>query len=243
MRKEVLFIMLAGLTSALHPAVAGDQIVAVTADRIFTPTGFDDNDNAQVVVDGLLPNTCYQVTDGTQQIDHVNQIITIEARAILTDGDCVDVLVPYSHTFNFRELAQGEWQIRTTDGRLQKKLNIAEATSSGPDDQLYASVDNAYVIADGAQGYAIVIEGTYTNTCMVWVKTDLIHKDPLVMEILPIVRIEPRPDCESRTFPFKGVKIKLPDISEGRFLLHVRSMNGEAVNRVFTMGIAGPGGR
>lgn len=243
MRKEVLLIAVAGLLLAARPAAVGDTVVAVDVDRIFTPTGFDDNDNAQVVVDGLLPNTCYQVTNGFQQIDHVNQIITIEARATLTDGNCVEVLVPFSHTFNFRELAEGEWLVRTTDGRLQKRLSIAEASSSGPDDQLYASVDNTYVIADGSQGYAIVIEGTYTNTCMVWERTEFIHKDPLVMEILPIVRIEHRPDCENRTFPFKAVKIKLPNISEGRFLLHVRSMNGDAVNRVFTMGIAGPGGR
>lgn len=239
MRKEILVTIAAFLGSA--QGYASDlPVVTVQPDRIFTPTGFDDNDNAQVVVDGLLPNTCYKLTDGIQDIDYARRIITIEARAELADGACSDVLVPFTYEFNFGSLGQGDWLVRTEDGALEKKLHVAEASSAGPDDQMYASVDNAYVQDDGPQGYAIVIEGTYSNTCMVWDKTQLIHKDPLVLEVLPIVKMQDRDDCQNRTIHFKGVKVRLPDISEGRFLLHVRSMSGRSVNRVFTMGFAGP---
>lgn len=241
MRNKLLMTAVAVLSSGLSPALAlADTVVAVDAARIFAPTGFDDNDNTQVVVDGLLPSTCFKLTDGWQEIDHQNRTIAIEPRAIFTDGPCIEVLVPYSYEFNFGELAMGDWLIKTTDGSLQKKMTIAEATSSGPDDQLYASVDNAYIQDEGPQGYKIVLEGTYSNTCMVWDKTQLIHKDALVLEVLPVVKLEQRDNCENRTFPFKGMKVALPSVTEGRYLLHVRSMNGRAVNRVFTMGFAGP---
>lgn len=242
MRKDIIsisafFLVVAGAGSAL---AREDALVAVEADRIFTPTGFDDNDNVQVVVDGLLPSTCYSITDGEQVIDHQNRVITIEPRARVRDGACVDVLVPFSYEFNFGALAMGDWLIKTSDGRNEKKLRVEEASSAGPDEEIYASIDNAYVQNEGPQGNKIVLEGTYSNTCMVWNKTQLIHKDPLVIEILPTVRLEQRDNCENTTFPFKGVKIDLPGIAEGRFLLHVRSMHGRAVNRVFTMGFAGP---
>ncbi len=233
-RLPVLLLTLPTLAVTATPAWA-DEIVDVVAERVFVPTGFDDNDDVEIVVDGVFPDTCYHLAPGTFVVDAAGGSVTLFPKARRSDAMCLMLPVPYTYVFNIGKMPMGAFKVKT--GTLVKDLPVAEATSAGPDDELYAAVDNATISRHPDGSLRVVLEGTYTNTCMTWDRTEIVHLNPEVVEILPIVKIASRPDCRDEKFPFKGVSVVLPSVPPGRFLAHVRAMNGGSVNRVFTVDV------
>ena len=229
--------VVAGLCTTSVMAAGSDRpVVAVAAEHLFVPTGFDDNDTTEVVVAGILPNACYSSVKGELVVDQQNKVITVTPKARIASGPCLQVVVPFSTVFEVGILAMGSYKVKVAGSDLERTLTIAESSSAGPDDELYASVDNAYVSDIPAQNRrVIVIEGVYTNTCMRWDRTEIIHKAPDVVEVMPIVKMVDGPACSQVLMPFKGVAVDLPALKEGRYLLHVRSMNGTSLNRVFSI--------
>lgn len=217
-------------------AYGNPTTVDVVADHLFIPTGFDDNDTSEIVVAGILPNACYTTAKGTVRVDEANREITITPKARIAPGPCLQVVVPYSTVFELGILPMGSYKVKVAGSDLLKTMTINESTSAGPDDELYASVDNAYVSDIPAQNRrVIVIEGVYTNTCMRWDRTETIHKAADVIEVLPVIKMVDGSACAQVLTPFKGVAVDLPALKEGRYLLHVRSMNGTSLNRVFSI--------
>jgi hypothetical protein len=229
-------IAVAALASLAAPTVAraDDTLVSVAAERLFIPRGFDDNDSAQIVADGVFSSGCYKLAKGEFDVDLVTQRISLRVMARLSDSPCIQVVVPYTYVFELGVLPKGEYDVVVEGTDVTGKLNIAESTNAGPDDEMYAAIDNAYVMELPSLGKRqIMLEGVYTNTCMRWVRTEVKHIARDVLEVLPIVRIEPADGCQDLRFPFKGIAVDVPGLEKGRYLLHVRAMNGAAVNRVF----------
>jgi len=227
-----------GLFAATAASADGSNlpVVEVAAEHLFIPTGFDDNDTSEVVVAGILPSACYSSVKGDLAIDMAKKEITVTPKARIAPGPCIQVVVPFSTVFEVGILPMGEYKVKVAGSPLEKTLAISESSSAGPDDELYASVDNAYVSDIPAQNRrVIVIEGIYTNTCMRWDRTELIHKAADVVEVLPVIKMVDGPACAQVLMPFKGVAVDLPVLKEGRYLLHVRSMNGTSLNRVFSI--------
>jgi hypothetical protein len=221
----------------ISSAVAlADHTEQVTADRLFVPTGFDDNDHTQVVLDGFFPNSCYQI-DEVEVIVHPDEnMVHLTPKARVMDGICLNVIVPFTYVAEIGVLPQGNWKVEITTNRLVKDLPIAEAASAGPDDEMYAALENTYIVYDPeARRDVVILEGRYTNSCMRWLESRLIHAVPDVLELRPVVTIDERDDCIDGNFPFEGVKVSLPTLDPGRYLLHARSMNGGALNRVFSV--------
>jgi hypothetical protein len=209
-------------------------LAELNAEHVFVPSGFDDNDNAQVVVDGLMPTPCYHEAKGRVEFDPATKIFTLTPRARVDAGICIQIVAPYTTTFDLGVLPAGHYRIKVPGVEGLEPLEIAEAANAGPDNVLYAAIDNAYVMDVPAQNRSyVVLEGTYTSTCMRWDHTELVHKTANVIEVLPVVRVEERPDCAVTRFPFKGVEVALPRLEKGRYLLHVRGMNGSAKNSIF----------
>jgi hypothetical protein len=238
--RHLLGLVVALSSSSLATvALAEDTLVPVAADRVFVPTGFDDNDSVQVVVDGNLSNSCYKAAAGEFTIDTETHTILLTPMARVSDSAaCLQVLVPYTYVYELGVLPRGDYSISVAGMDGSKRLSVAEATSAGPDDEFYAAIDNAYVAEFPSLGRrAVMLEGTYTNTCMRWVRADLKHVAPDVIEVLPVVAIVDNGNCVDMKFPFKGVSVDLPTLERGRYLLHVRAMNGSAVNRVFEISV------
>lgn len=225
--------MVAFAALASTPARADDPVVDVQPQRVFVPTGFDDNDDVEIVVDGVFSNSCYRLVKGEATIDAERREVVLHPRARVASGMCLPILVPYTYVFEVGKLPAGLFTIRTGDAVADKTLSVAEATSAGPDDELYAAIDNATVEQRPDGKFQVVLEGTYTSTCMRWKGAQVVHKDPEVLEVMPVVQIVPGAGCRDVTYPFKGVAVPLPDVPPGRFLLHVRSMHGGSLNRVF----------
>ena len=70
------FVVASTLGMLAHVAFAEAQtVVNVAIKTIYAPVGFDDNDQATVVVEGYLPSSCYKLDDAKANIDQINKKI------------------------------------------------------------------------------------------------------------------------------------------------------------------------
>ena len=221
-------LMVAGLTEL---AFASGALVPVASQDVFVPKGFDDNDQVMVVLDGYLPNSCYQLDSVTQAIDEATKTITVQQMARVYPGQCLMALVPFTSVVKVGILAKGDYKIITNRGNLETSLNVVMSTSAGPDDFLYAPVERAWMERAQDGSLSAVIEGRFTNTCMAFDEVKVIYSGKSI-EVLPVMKMENRADCVEQQVPYRKIQ-PLSFLLPGRYLLHVRSLNGQAVNTVF----------
>lgn len=215
------------------------HIVRVDAKYIFVPVGFDDNDNAQAVIDGYLPNGCYRLAKPLIKINYERHEISVTPRAnYFDDRPCVEALIPYQLELQIGQLPAGEYRL-TASGQdrtsvLNENLFIKHATSQLPDDEIYAPVDQVSVNTANDGSLVATIDGRLTNSCLEWKGIKIQHNSKTI-NILPMMtmtRASSEP-CRSIETPYHQV-IPLPKAMQaGRYLLHVRSLNGQAFNQLF----------
>ncbi len=79
----LLILPLLGASFARADEPAAPPLVSVTVRAVYAPSGFDDNDEAQVVLDGFLPNTCYRLAPNAATRSPTTGVIeVIQAPAI-----------------------------------------------------------------------------------------------------------------------------------------------------------------
>ena len=212
------------------------QIVDIKSDAMYVPVGFDDNDEALVVLDGYLPDPCYRLTKPYVNLDTMSHKIVVTARARKFEGLCPDVRVPFTQEVSLGRLSRGEFTVETRDERLTERLTVKPGRNPGPDDYLYAPVEFAHVTYPGGFRWTAVLEGRFTNSCMSIQETKVVLTGKTI-QVLPIMKMLSEEECghtcrrEERSFK---TEVELPMLeSEGRYLLHVRSLNGASVNEVF----------
>lgn len=212
------------------PSPGNGDLVNVDARYVFAPEGFDDNDEAIVMVDGYLPSGCYKLTRPEYTVDEQTKTITIKPMARYFDVACIEALIPYQFEVKLGILSEGLYTVKLNNAAVES-LGVAEATSAGPDDYLYAPIDGASVATTDTGALQATLEGRFTNSCMVWDDLKVIDTGKTV-NILPVMKIEGS-GCVAGEFPFKKV-VDLPEsVVSGRHLLHVRSLNGNAINHLF----------
>jgi hypothetical protein len=229
-RLIIASVLVSGVAIANADTPGSGDLVNVDAKYVFAPEGFDDNDESVLVIDGYLPNGCYKLTRPEFLVDQNTKTVTVRPMARYFDVPCIEALVPYQLEIKLGILSEGLYSVKVNESAIES-LNIAEATSAGPDDFLYAPVDGASVAADETGALVASLEGRFTNSCMVW--EDLkVQDNGKTVNVLPIMKLEGT-NCVAGEFPFKKT-IALPEsIVAGRHLLHVRSLNGNAVNHLF----------
>jgi hypothetical protein len=231
---SVLFAMLtlgssAALAESLKPA-----LVLQPTENVFAPLGFDDNDNVQLVLYGNLSDTCHKAGPVKTRIDREAKTIYISNHSYYYTGCwCADVLVPFTSTVNLGIVAAGNYNVvlEKEDGGFEKmaELPITIARSNSPDDYLYAPVDHVQFNAkQGAR--EITISGTFQSSCMTLNNVKVTYRPNHVIEILPIADMA-ESGCRPEARPFEST-IKVRDDVHGRALIHVRSLNGQSINRV-----------
>lgn len=228
----ILSIPLTGMSAGPAPTL-------LIPDKVYTPVGFDDNDNAQFVFEGYYPSSCYRSGIVTQSIDKATKKIVVQNKAYYYEGIiCMPMLTPYNHAVSLGVVTEGNYEIffrgetdtESTEGPLVKmgNLKVAHSESSDPDDYLYAPVDKVWVSSD-AQGSVLTVAGGYSNTCMSMDKVDLRRTDDVIV-VLPKAKMGTE-DCAIPIVPIPyQINVPMVGIGEGRVLFHVRSLSGQAVN-------------
>jgi hypothetical protein len=210
-------------------------------ESVFTPSGFDDNDNVQIVIDGNLPNTCYRAGPTDISIDAQNKVIRIVDKAYLYQGGyCLMTLVPYTKTLSLGVLAAGKYRIEfeDTDGEVFRRglIRIAASKDPGPDSELYAPIAEAFLESPSDRKKRVLImRGYFSNTCLEMGEVKAIRNEPDVIEVMPLMKEVSGPDCKAKQVPFEyrfPIRANLLPKKAGKYLIHIRSLNGQSINLV-----------
>lgn len=212
-------------------------------EKVFVPQGFDNNDNAEVIIQGRFPNACMKTGPVEKHVDPATQTITLKPMVFVYRGEpCAQVIVPFTQRVTFGTLQKGRWKI-VVDGMPSISplpLDIEEARSASPDEFLYAPVEEV-VLLPAAQGarQRLVISGNWpqltSQGCfsLKEIRTHLGADNTLVVqpisEILPASRCSP---TSMRKRVFQG-SVLLEKSLQSDSLIHIRTLNGESLNRFF----------
>lgn len=209
------------------------QMVDVAIAKAYIPKGFDTNDRTQIMIEGALPNSCYRLGATEVHRDEAKSRIFIVQHAYLyKDTKCLMVLIPFNKTVDIGILSHGTFLI--IDGHSAEflgNLSIAPSLTAGPDDYLYAIVDD--VRLGGIDSVpSLTVRGTLPK-CWQIEETRLIVESDDVITILPIA--SRNNECTKTTIPFVS-SVKIPsDLKKGRYMVQVRSLNGLSVNKLFDL--------
>lgn len=233
--KHGLLVLLAGFVFGAGVRAADDttpELVPMPLTKAYVPIGFDDNDHVQVVVTGQFPDTCYKLGPVTAQKTATG--IEVLQQAYRHNGGCLDMMVPFSQVVDLDLVKAGDYEIKDrTSGKAIGQLPVAVAKAPSPDDYLYAPVEEVMILEErGGKGPTLYMTGNFPSRRM-QVKEIRVQRFNDVVVVQPIVQIGANANEErANAHPRFEVKKALTDLPKGNFLLHVRSMNGKAVNKM-----------
>lgn len=227
-RSLLLVVFSLGSVASLPVAFAGPTPVVVPFQRAYVPEGFDSNDVVEFVVESAFPSTCYRPGIAGAAVHRAGRRVEIVSTAFLYTGACYDVMVPFSQTITLGPLEAGTYEIVQPGSRGPLgRLVVAPARGSEPDDFLYAPISQALFQPRGAGG-DLVLTGAFPASCLTLSEVR-VAVEPTAIVVQPIARMDDSRTCVRGSFPFQKV-VPLPPAPRGRYVLHVRSMNGNAVN-------------
>ena len=218
-----------------HPVLT-DQVPAT----VFVPKGFDSNDNAQVILDGSLINTCYKSGPSAARVDINKKRIVISNQTYVYPGDwCAQIQTPDLKVVDLGILLPGKYSLFVRNGNLPLsaagQMEIMETPNPqspfGPDDYLYAPVSDAFMQdPTDPQNRKLVLRGVFPDSCMTLGETR-VKMDQSVIVVLPIAQ-HPGTACNSGGPQTYESIVDLSTAPKGKQLIHVRSMNGKSLNRI-----------
>lgn len=203
----------------------------------FTPKGFDTNDNAQVVLAGAFSDYCMQVGATRHSVDKVKKKIYIQS-TYSTGENCHDIemYIPYSIEVNLGTLPKGNYEVHVLDMdnkyTLMSHLPIGAASGNQADERLYAPVTSIAFKPGNGENPFLEISGVFSNTCLSLSGVEVHQRMGDVFEVLPIT-VDRKSACAAVIQPYKHT-VELKGFTQRDTLIHVRSMNGQSVNKVIT---------
>jgi hypothetical protein len=232
--KKSLLVVLAIVPALGFAAQSKSYSTIVPVDHIYSPAGFDSNDNTEVVVTGYLPNLCYKAPRSAVTVKDGK--ISVSVKAIRNDnamGFCANVKVPYVEYINIGVLDKGQYNVAINEAsKLEKfsKLFIAETSSNSIDDVVYANVDQ--VVRADESSRTVLLKGYNPSDCFELKEITIKDNGSDTYSILPQMK-QVRAQCPKKMIPFV-YEIEVPqNLEADKVLLHVRVMDGRSVNTFF----------
>ena len=210
------------------------NVVTAPVDHLFIPSGFDNNDNVEVVVTGKFPNPCYSTNKvDVHVIDETIKInVTSLAKKFQSLRTCDDLKIPFSETVAVGSLQAGSYRIVVNENspyEIKDKMEIAVSSSNSVDENIYAQIDYVDLGFTGGLSGDVTLVGSNISSCLSFDKVEFIHNNKDTFSIMPIMKKNGMdcPEVKSRL----EIPIKInPEILEGKkVLLFVRSMEGKSV--------------
>jgi len=233
-------------------------VVSSTATPIILPVsgvfipqnGYDDNDMVQVVVDGMLPNACWLIDRTDAKLTATNNQIVVQQFARKQESDiCKDEStlppelknpVSFMAEVSLGALPQGQYTIiysAMPEGKIQtKNFNVVKAPNNEIDSLYYAITTDLYiskVISANDAEFKVNFSGYLSNPCTDMENEVMVSNQGDVIVLMPQV-FKFNGTCLPIAKEFsRNVSLKTPP--KGRYLMQIRSANGNAVNRLFTV--------
>lgn len=229
-----------------EPVVAQDgdlapTLIAASISRIYTPTGFDDNDNTQIIVEGEFPSTCYKLGPARVNVNVDEATVTVSLKAYYYQGMCLQVKTPYLKAIDLGILPEGTFKVQAIGAtKVEAALSIHHTDSKQADDYLYAPVDAVFIQKNEAGDRRnLFLIGSFTNSCMKFSseQNSVVIKPTKrgLLEVLPVVEMKEGP-CLDVMVPFTKVVEIDESIPSGKYLFHVRTLNGHSYNKIDYVG-------
>lgn len=224
--------MVGAIQGSGHASTPIEKRVPIT--HVYAPKGFDNNDRTEIVVTGYLPNLCHRSPTASVKVE--GETIKIEITSLYyepTNPFCPPMKVPFDQKVTTGVLEKGHYQIVVNGGLIESEkslITIQEASSSAIDENVYALVDEIDKDEDNGK---VTLKGYNPSDCYVLDKIRYFSNDRDTYSILPIMK-QVNSFCPMKLVPFK-VDFTVPkELNSEKILLHVRSMDGNAVNSIFT---------
>ncbi|MBC7714730.1 MAG: hypothetical protein H7177_15395 [Rhizobacter sp.] len=205
----------------------------VPVDHVYSPAGFDSNDNIEVAVTGYLPNLCYKAPKST--VTAKNGKISVSMQATRNDnamGFCAIIRIPYVEYIKVGVLDKGQYNIAVNEMSPWQKtssIKITEASSSSIDEVIYANVDEVARVDDTRK---VLLKGYNPSDCMELKEIVIKDNGSDTYSILPKMK-QVRAECPKKMIPF-AYEVEVPtNLEADKVLLHVRVMDGRSVNAFF----------
>jgi hypothetical protein len=226
--KFMILLTILSLSAITNASTANSTLRPIAFEAFYVPQGFDDNDNVQVVAEGHFPDSCYRLGEVLYSVDKPTRTVHVQATAYKVEGLCAQITVPFSRVINLGRLDHVSYQVvDLVDKNTKEQFSVLPAKTDSIDDFFYAPVQQAIAESDGHKG-TLTLTGVFNNSCLEF-KEVRIEKQPKVVVVQPIAVLNQTMPCHDGQFPFKK-EVPLANNIGGHFLLHVRTMSGNAIN-------------
>ncbi len=237
MKKHTSVLLMALALTAPTAGFAAIQEVVQIPENVFIPDGFDSNDHTEMVLYGHFPNTCFHAGAATATFSD-GKILVKNSAYMETEGNCIKMIVPWMTTVSAGVLPAGNFPVvfQKSGTELMNFGNFPVATSISQsiDDHLYAYVNSAMIRNDSTGTPSVTLSGSFGISCMYIKEVRLERNKADVVTVLPIVDLDQTKPCAVMfaPIPFESTfKLDSP-LKTPATLFHIRSMNGQSVNRV-----------
>lgn len=241
-----MFLKLAILASSSIASMAtasNERLIPSPVEKLFVPTGFDDNDNAEVVLHGHYTSSCYKTGPTDLTIDVERKVIKVMPQSYeYTNTICAAIMVPFIQTIKLGTLPVGLYSVEVANvsGVETKSLFVKPRVTDSPDDFIYASADEAHLeFGTASDEPSLVISGRYPYTyvgCAIMKEVSAFETPGNVLLVLPKMELlTNQVECMARNWSqaFKFTqKLSIPLKAGEDYLLHVRVLNGNSLNRI-----------
>lgn len=231
---KTMFQVLAVLALSSGVAIASTPVeIMAPIDHIYSPVGFDSNDNTEVIIEGYLPNLCHKAP--TSSVTVTDKKININVTALRyhpSNPFCPEAIVPFVETVKVGLLDKGDYDIVVNGRSIYEKrsaISVAEATSNSVDEHVYANVE---YVEKQAGSREVTLKGYNPSDCFVLDEINVVDNGKDVYSVLPKMK-QISDFCPMKMIPFE-YKMDVPKkLKKDKVLLHVRAMNGLSVNSLF----------
>ncbi|MEZ4815242.1 MAG: hypothetical protein R3A80_08580 [Bdellovibrionota bacterium] len=221
---------------ASAPLMAESIWVNLPVEHVYVPKGFDSNDNAQVIVSGTLPSFCYKAPEVSFTLNE--NVIQVSVRALYNESHeegatpCAQVAIPFLEKVSMGVLTQGTYQVQAnadTSNFIQEELAVDVAASVDINDHMYARVDS---VETKEKSRWITLKGYNPSDCFELDYIKYIPNGKDTYSVLPVMK-KVRAFCPRKMMEF-AYDSKVPqELDANQILLHVRTMQGDSVNKLF----------
>ena len=205
----------------------------VPVDHVYSPKGFDSNDNSEIVIEGYLPNLCHKSPQAKVVIK--DKVIDIKVKSLYyheSNPFCPEMIVPFMKVVDLGVLDKGDYKILVNGSspfEIKDELFINESVSDSVDEFVYANVE---YIEKNYNNRIIHLRGYNPSDCFVLDKIEVVDDGKDVYSILPKMKqISDFCPMKMQSFDYE---MEVPrHLMSDKVLLHVRGMDGKSVNSIF----------
>ena len=234
MKVTTLLTILTAAPAICFAGVPDAYETSIPVDHIYSPAGFNSNDNAEVVITGILPDLCHKAPKSSVSVKDGK--INVSVKAMRKNNGlafCTLVRLPYTEVVKIGVLDKGKYDIAVnekTNFEFSGKLAIAESQSNSIGDTIYANVDQIERVNNDRR--TVLLKGLSPSDCFELKEIEVRDNGIDTYSILPKLR-KIREYCPKNLIPF-SYEFEVPEkLDADKVLLHVRVMDGRSVNAFF----------